>query len=107
MLRHRCEAALRRFAIAAQLGGLSIEQQRERLLSNQPAGVAGVARGCAMIAGTDRQQPMGEGVVAARFAASACRVRRAHQRTQIDHRAAVSTATATNDQIMIPIEVVI
>ena len=82
MLCHRGEAALSRLAITAQLGGLSIEQQRERLAPNQPAGVAGMPRGGAVIAGTHREQPMREGLVAARFAAPARRVRRAHQRTQ-------------------------
>ena len=85
-LGHGAEGALRAFAVAVELGGLRVQQQRQRIVRGMAARDVGMAAGRGGIAVADRQQSVRDGVAAAGLAAFAPAapetLRRAPQRAQ-------------------------
>ena len=66
-LGHGAERALRAFAVAVELRGLRVQQQRQRIVRGMAARDIGMLAGRGGIAMADRQQPLRDGVPAARM----------------------------------------
>ena len=83
---HGAEGALRAVAVAVELRRLRVQQQRQRIVRGMAARDIGMAAGGGGIAMADREQPLGDGMAAARLTAFAPAapetLRRAPQRAQ-------------------------
>ena len=66
-LGHGAEGALRAFAVAVELRGLRVQQQRQRIVRGMAPRDVGVRAGGAGIAVADREQPLRDGVPAPRM----------------------------------------
>ena len=97
-LRHGAESALRAFAVAVELGGLRVQQQRQRIVRGIAARDIGMPAGRGGIAVADRQQALGDGVAAAGLTAFAprcpSRAGMRHSARRIVHASIAATMVA-------------